>query len=89
MAETVNIHYAKTNLSKLIERVEHGEEIVIARAGKPIARLSAVQPTGRRELGFMRGEFEFPPEFFDPKLDEEIAAEFLNGPVFPDEDLPG
>jgi len=88
VAETVNIHYAKTNLSKLIERAERGEEIVIARAGKPVAKLSAAQPAGKRELGFMRGVFEFPPEFFDPKLDAEIAEEFLNGPVFPDEDTP-
>lgn len=44
MATTVNIHHAKTHLSKLLARVEAGETIVIARAGKPVAELSAVKP---------------------------------------------
>jgi len=86
VADTVNIHYAKTNLSKLIERVEHGEEITIARAGKPVATLTAARPPQRRQLGTLRGEFDFPAEMFSSELDKEIEADFLNGSVFPDED---
>ena len=85
MAETVNIHFAKTNLSRLIERVERGEEITIARAGKPVAVLTVVRPAEKRKLGALRGEFHFPPEMFSSELDREIAADFENGPIFPDE----
>ena len=85
MAETVNIHYARTNLSKLLERVEHGEEITIARAGKPVATLTPARPPQRRQLGTLRGQFDFPPAMFSSELDKEIEDDFLNGPVFPDD----
>lgn len=68
---TVNIHEAKTHLSRLLERVEKGEEIVIARSGKPIARLIALEPA-RRPLGFVKGSLD--PSFFDPLPEEELAA---------------
>jgi antitoxin (DNA-binding transcriptional repressor) of toxin-antitoxin stability system len=48
--QTVNIHEAKTNLSKLIERAENGEEVVIARAGKPVATLSAFAPKKKNKI---------------------------------------
>jgi prevent-host-death family protein len=83
--ETVNIHFAKTNLSRLIERAERGEEITIARAGKPVAILTAVRPAQRRKLGALRDEFDFPPAMFSPELDREIAADFENGPILPNE----
>ena len=85
MAETVNIHFAKTNLSRLIERVEQGEEITIARAGKVVVKLTPVHVPGPRKLGCLKGQFEFPPEIFSPELDKEIEADFVNGPLFPDE----
>lgn len=65
MAVTYNIHEAKTQLSKLIARVEAGEEILIARDGKPIARLSALSRPAR-ELGYERGRIRVRDDFDDP-----------------------
>ena len=67
MVITVNIHEAKTHLSRLIERVEAGEEVVIARAGRPVARLVAYR--ARREPrvpGIWRGLVTIHPDFDDP-----------------------
>ncbi|HEY3081483.1 MAG TPA: type II toxin-antitoxin system Phd/YefM family antitoxin [Chloroflexota bacterium] len=71
--ETVNIHFAKTHLSRLIERAESGEEIVIARAGKPAVKLVPVEP-GRREprrLGGMEGLIRLADDFDAPVPDLE------------------
>ena len=54
----VNVHEAKTSLSKLLARAEAGEEVVIARAGKPVARLVAVKPAPRRQPGTWKGRLE-------------------------------
>ena len=71
----VNIHEAKTHLSKLLRRVTAGEEIVIARAGKPVARLVAVaEPPRPRELGRDRGKIWIADDF--DTLDPEILADF-------------
>jgi prevent-host-death family protein len=73
---TVNIHEAKTQLSKLIARVEAGEEIVIARDGFPVARLVAVRkPTAKRVSGRDGGLFSVPEDFDDP-LPESALADF-------------
>ena len=65
--KTVNIHEAKTHLSKLVERVSKGEEIIIAKAGKPVARLVREMPgKHQRALGTMRGKFVVPEDFNDP-----------------------
>jgi antitoxin (DNA-binding transcriptional repressor) of toxin-antitoxin stability system len=73
---TVNIHEAKTHLSRLIAQVSQGEEVVIAKAGKPIARLSAFGGEGgARVLGRDSGLFSV-PEDFDAPLPEECLAEF-------------
>lgn len=72
----VNIHQAKTHLSKLLERVALGEEVVIAKAGKPVAKLVAIpseQP--RFKLGSAKGEFVVPDDFNDP-LPKEIEDLF-------------
>jgi len=71
----VNIHQAKTNLSKLVERAEAGEEIVIARAGKPAAKLAplAEARVGRR-LGLLDGKFKIPDDFNSPLPDSVIHA---------------
>jgi prevent-host-death family protein len=74
MAETVNIHDAKTRLSQLLVRVEAGEVITIARDGKPVAKLVSVAPKGRREFGAMRGKISIGREFFEPLSEEELAA---------------
>jgi prevent-host-death family protein len=71
MAETVNVHVAKTQLSQLLERVERGEEIIIARAGKPIARLSPLAPV-ERPLGFVHATID--ASFFDPLPEQELTA---------------
>ena len=72
----VNIHEAKTHLSRLLERVAMGEEVIIAKAGKPVAKLVPVnrQPK-KRTLGSARGEFVVPDDFNDP-LPKEIEALF-------------
>ena len=62
----VNVHQAKTHLSKLLERVAQGEEIVIAKAGKPVARLIAIKSKGARPLGTGKGDFVVPEDFNDP-----------------------
>ena len=75
MGDAVNIHEAKTHLSRLIERVEAGEEIVIARAGRPVARLVPNRP--RREprvSGIWRGKVRLTPDF--DASDELIADLF-------------
>jgi prevent-host-death family protein len=60
----VNIHEAKTHFSQLIERVGAGEDIVIAKAGKPVARLVGLRPQGAvRQLGAMAGQFDVPADF--------------------------
>lgn len=67
MADIVNVHDAKTHLSRLLERVEAGEEIVIARAGKPVARLARVEPaTTERVSGLGRGRVVIHDSFDDP-----------------------
>lgn len=78
----MNVHEAKTHFSKLLARVELGEEIVIARAGKPVARLVPMPPEpGKRPLGLFKGQIWMSDDFDDPLPDE-----FWNSPVFPDED---
>ena len=80
----VGIHEAKTQLSKLLRRVAMGEEIVIARAGKPVAKIVAIEGPRRREFGYDEGLFEVPEDFDDP-LPDDLLDEFYNGPIFPDE----
>lgn len=78
---TVNIHEAKTHLSRLIERAVAGESFVIARAGKPVVRvvrLDAPTSAGMQRLGFLRGAFSV-PEDFDRMGDDEVAALFGGG----------
>jgi prevent-host-death family protein len=71
VAETVNIHAAKTHLSRLLERVAAGEEIVIAKAGMPVARLvPAEPPPGPRRPGTARGQFWMSDDFDDPMPDD-------------------
>jgi len=70
----VNIHEAKTGLSKLVERAEAGEEIIIARAGTPVAKLVALAPKQVRRLGPLDGRFEVPDDFNRPLPDELLGA---------------
>jgi prevent-host-death family protein len=72
----VNIHEAKTNLSRLLQRVAMGEEVIIAKAGKPVAKLVPIKGgSKRRMLGSAKGEFVVPDDFNDP-LPKEIEDLF-------------
>jgi prevent-host-death family protein len=71
--ETVTIHKAKTNLSRLIEKVCRGEEVIIARGSKPVARLVAiVDARGHRKPGALKGKIHIGPAFFEPLPPEEL-----------------
>ncbi len=78
LVRTVNVHEAKTHLSRLIEEAAQGEPFVIARAGVPVVTVMAYagpQPAPPRRVGFLTGAFEVPDDF-DTLLADEIAAEF-------------
>jgi prevent-host-death family protein len=74
--QIATIHEAKTNLSKLIEQAENGEEVIIARGKNPVVRLVPVKPAPKdRPFGLHKDEaFELPPEFFEPLPDDELRA---------------
>ena len=68
----VNVHEAKTNLSKLLERVRAGEEVIIAKGGKPYARLCPLEPLEPRAPGLLQGSVG--EAFFEPLSEEELDA---------------
>jgi antitoxin (DNA-binding transcriptional repressor) of toxin-antitoxin stability system len=76
----VNVHQAKSQLSRLLAAVEAGEEVIIARAGKPVARLTLVvaEPERKiyREPGVMKGKITFAPDWDSPETNAEIAELF-------------
>ncbi|MGH8785971.1 MAG: type II toxin-antitoxin system Phd/YefM family antitoxin [Cupriavidus necator] len=73
--QTVNIHEAKTHLSRLIEEVVAGEEVVIAKAGKPVVRMVPfVQPKPPRRLGGLKGKIHTTDDFDAPLPDDLLAA---------------
>ncbi len=80
MARQVNIHEAKTHFSELIAAVERGEEIIIARRGKPVARVSgcgAPESDSEIELGFFEGHArELDPDWWKPTPDSQIRETF-------------
>ena len=78
----INIHEAKTHLSRLVDEVEKGEPFIIAKAGKPKAKVVPVempQPRAKRRIGFMKGMYTLPENFeeLDKQLDIEIERLFL------------
>jgi len=73
---TVNIHEAKTHLSRLVDRAAKGESFVIAKAGKELVKVTALEaPAAPRRLGFLAGQIEV-PEHFDRMFSAEIEALF-------------
>ena len=69
----INVHEAKTHLSRFLQRVAAGEEIIIARDGRPVARLVPFHaPKGARLLGRGKGDFEVRDDFDDPLPDEVL-----------------
>lgn len=76
MAKTVNIHDAKTHLSRLVEEAAGGHEIVIAKAGKAMARLVPLAPAPQaKKLGLLKGQFKVPADFNAP-LDRKTLESF-------------
>ena len=72
--QTVNVHEAKTHFSKLLERVANGEEVTIAKAGKPVARLVPIAAPEKRPLGMDRGKVVISDDFNDPLPDAILSA---------------
>lgn len=71
----VNVHTAKTTLSKLIARVQEGEEIIIARGNDPVAKLVAFEPPhSKRKFGALRGKVSVPKSFFEPLDSDELSG---------------
>jgi prevent-host-death family protein len=76
LTKTVNIHEAKTHLSRLLEQVRLGEEVIIAKAGKPVARLVAVSEKPKRRVpGTAKGTLSYSDDF-DAPLPKEILDSF-------------
>lgn len=70
---TVNVHEAKTQLSRLLAQAEAGEEVVIARRGEPVARLVACKLRGERRFGAMKGKIVVDDSVLEPLPEEELA----------------
>lgn len=71
----VTIHEAKTKLSELIQRAAQGEDIVISRGSKPVARLVPIRERkGKRQPGSLKGRFVIGAEFFEPLPEDELSA---------------
>ena len=78
--ETVNMHEAKTRLSSLVDKAMKGEPFIIAKAGKPVARVNAIESPEagtERRLGFMKGQIRVPDDF--DRMEEETIAEMFGG----------
>lgn len=76
--QTINIHEAKTQLSKLVDQAVNGEPFIIAKAGKPlvkVTKLDAPEPQAKKRLGFMKGQIQVPIDF-DEMGKDEIAKLF-------------
>ena len=76
--ESVNIHEAKTRLSQLVARAQQGESFIIAKAGKPMVRVTPIDspaPCQQKRLGFLAGQFSVPDDF-DRMAEHEIASMF-------------
>ncbi len=70
----VNVHQAKTQLSRLLTQVEAGEDVVIARRGEPVARLVGCKPPGKRQPDVLKGKVVIPESFFNPLPEEELMV---------------
>jgi prevent-host-death family protein len=80
----INIHEAKTTLSQLIEAVESGEDVLIARAGRPVARLTSARTKhGGIKIGTHKGLFKRVSKDFDKPLPPSVLAAFIGRPIEP------
>jgi prevent-host-death family protein len=74
MATIINIHEAKTHLSRIVDEVAAGREVIIAKAGKPMARLAPLVRAPRpKKLGLLKGKLKVPDDFNKPLEDSELA----------------
>jgi len=74
MTKSINIHEAKTHLSRLVEQAAAGREIIIAKAGKPLARLMPLAlPARTKKLGLLKGKIKAPDDFNAPLDDATLA----------------
>jgi prevent-host-death family protein len=72
---TVNIHEAKTHLSRLVDEVAAGAEIIIAKSGKPMARLAPLlAPVRKKQLGLLKGKIKVPDDFNAPLDDDTLGS---------------
>jgi prevent-host-death family protein len=83
MAKPVNLYEAKTHLSALVEQAAQGEEIVIAKAGKPMARLVALEERGRKSKRRILGRNLLGITYVAPDFDEPLPEEFFSAPIEP------
>jgi prevent-host-death family protein len=79
---TINIHQAKTHLSRLVDEAEQGDSFIIAKAGKPkvlVTRIDAPPPTAKRRLGTLKGVYTLPDNYWevDKELDQEVEKMFF------------
>lgn len=72
--KTVNVHEAKTHFSRLLERAHRGEEIILAKGGKPYAKLVPLEQAQPREPGAMKGRWRLTESFFEPLPEDELGA---------------
>lgn len=76
MSSVINIHEAKTHLSRIVDEVAAGAEVIIAKSGKPMARLTPIASMPRpKKLGLLKGKIKVPDDFNAP-LDEDVIAQF-------------
>lgn len=74
--ETVNIYEAKTRLSQLVEKAASGEDVVVSRNGRPLVRITRLEPAPRRiHFGLLKGKLKVPPNF-DAPLGDSVLADF-------------
>jgi prevent-host-death family protein len=88
MTKQVNLYAAKMHLSRLVDQAAAGEEIIIAKHGKPLARLVSMGArTKKREFGFWRGKVKAPTDEEWAEADAEILRDFEDSQLFPQEEL--
>lgn len=82
---TVNMHEAKTHLSRLVEGAARGEPFIIARAGKPLVKVVAVEAVAHvpQRIGFMEGQYHVPDDI-DSMFEDEISEMFENSSIWPE-----
>ena len=80
--KTVNIHEAKTHLSRLVEDAANGEPFIIAKAGKPLVKVESIDAKPLQRIGFLKGQIDVPDDF-DTMFAKEIEEMFYGGPIEP------